>query len=104
MATSARLQLQDNQKCMVVKHHSRAASDSSQPVVLRYTRRIVVFIRPTFDPGFARVMTGSATPLLIVQASGCRGRPGGILRGCPPGTLRGQVRFDASEEEATALE
>jgi hypothetical protein len=58
-------------------------------------------------------MTGSAmnelphtrlsTPL-IVQASGHRGRPVGIRRGCPPGILRGQVRFDASEEEATVFE
>jgi hypothetical protein len=35
---------------------------------------------------------------LIVPASGCRGRPAGILHGCPLGTLGDQVRFDAWEE------
>jgi len=44
-----------------------------------------------------------STPL-IAQASDRRGRPAGILRRRPPSTFRGQVRFDASEEEATALE
>jgi hypothetical protein len=42
--------------------------------------------------------------ILTAPASGWRRRPAGILRGCPAETLRGQERFEESDEETTALE
>jgi hypothetical protein len=50
MATSAGLQMQHNQKCIVETHHSGTASNTSQPVVLRYTR----------DDGGIRVTYGAS--------------------------------------------